>query len=275
MRKASALWWPTTIKLLCAACFNLLGEYAAGDLKALGHNPIQCQRCSTVNAAPHDLLRKVEGSTTPADPDNPPGRAEVFDSIVGNLLLREAIEIALAGHHTLTVVGRGDDNWRQVHAILGDRAVRIQRCPCGNYGRSEAQCKCTLPEIEKHRKTRAYGDAASSDLIVETHTPHPEEIWATHEPFANVLTRIKRYRLLQPFGALARFDYEKREGRFSKKDETFEALVSAKKEYDWGSDSLVRVQYVARTIATLRGATIVSPEHMNKAIMYKVALIER
>jgi predicted ATPase with chaperone activity len=273
-RRVRANWWPLNVKLSCSVCFMALGEWSLAELAGVWRSAIQCQRCGTQNILARDLSDHVEHASAPPDSDNPPGRAEAFDAIVGNPVLRRAIEIALAGYHTLTVVGRIEDSWAQVKQILGDRAVRATKCPCGHYGHAVGVCKCTLPEIEKWQSSRAFQEAQAADIIVETYSPKPEEFWADFEPWTSVLGRIRKFRLLTGFGGGASFEYRKREGRFSKLDETYSMVHAAQVRFDWGTAQLKSVQMVARTIATLDRATVVGPAHMAEAISFRLPLID-
>jgi predicted ATPase with chaperone activity len=274
MKKVRANYWPKNVALQCSVCFTALGEFTLAQLAA--YSSLQCSRCKAHNVLPSELAKLTVGVTPNADADNPPGRAEAFDSIVGHANLRRAIEVAVAGYHTMTIVGRAEDNWQYVSAILGDRAVRIQRCPCGNYQRPQAACECTLTVIEQHQSTRQYLAAQMSDIIVETYTPKTEEIWADFEPWGNVLQRIKRLRRMESFGGRASFDWTRREdgGRFIVRDETYTLLNAARERFDWGTTQLKSVQEVARTIATLDSARAVQPHHMAEAIAYRMALHE-
>lgn len=272
MRKIHANWWPTNVRLQCSACFATLGEWPLAELVAF--STFACQRCGTHNTLPREVARMTANLARNPNPDNPPGRAEAFNAIVGHVVLRRAIEVAVAGFHSLTVVGREEDNWMYVREILGERAALIQRCPCGNYQRPEAACPCTLPQIEKHQASRAYIEARMADIITETYTPRAEEMWADFEPWENVLVRIRRYRRREALGAIATFDWTRKEdgGRYIVRDETYTLLNAARLRLDWGVTQLKAAQSVARTIATLDGAAAVQPHHMAEAIAFRVAL---
>lgn len=271
--RVKANWWPTLVKLMCSVCFTSLGEFPLSEIAGLGRSPVMCPRCKSHNVVAPDLQRFAATASAPLDKDNPPGRAEAFDAIVGQPLLRRAIEICLAGFHSLAVVGRAEDSWTDVQAILGDRAMLIARCPCGNYNRAQSPCTCTLTVIEAHRDSRPYRMALASDVLVETYSPKAEELWADYEPFTSVLGRIHYYRRMEQFNGQAQFEYDKKlEGRYIVRNEAFNLLDRARLKFDWGTAQLKSVQNVARTIATLDKAQTVGAVHMAEAITYRLPL---
>lgn len=273
--RVRANWWPLTVKLGCSVCFTLIGEYTLSEIAGLGRSPVMCPRCKTHNVAAPDLQKFAAAAQAPTDRDNPPGRAEAYDSIVGQPLLRRAIEVCLAGYHSLAVVGRVEDSWQEVRAILGDRAVLVSRCPCGNYNRAQLACTCTLPQIEAHRETKVYRMALAADVIVETYSPKPEELWASHEPFSSVLARLRSFRFITQFGGGADFEFDKRlEGRYIVRNEVFNLLDRARLRFHWGTTQLKSVQNVARTIATLDRAKVVKAVHMAEATNYRLPLVD-
>jgi predicted ATPase with chaperone activity len=268
MAKLKAIWETKTVGLSCGWCLTDIETMSAGQIKHLGRANIKCRSCGGINYLPSDLLGQVQTAKAKIDPDNPPGRASAWDAIVSNQMLKRAMEIAIAGRHTLTYVGRKENGWAYVLEVLGaERAKHIQRCPCGGLYDDEMYCACSLQDIEEHRASNKYIQALASDILVEAVTPRAEEAFAIGEPYTSVLTRIKRVREAQIFGPAARMDVRTTEP-------TFAILNAARLRLSFTTETIKSTQRVAVTIAALEGHDLVKAWHMAEAISYRTALTD-
>jgi predicted ATPase with chaperone activity len=275
MKKFRAIWRPKTVLLECRCCFGEVAELTLAEVKHLGQTAIRCETCRSLNIIPSDLIQLTKGTQAKVDPDNPPGRAQAWDNLVGNPWLRRGLEVALIGYHTLTYVGRPGNGWEQVKEILGERASIMQRCPCGNLfnirsgsrpSADSAECTCTHAEIMAHRATKLFKLALGSDLIVEVLTPRVEELFAEEEPYFSVYQRIKRVRGDQVWVRASM--------NVSPSEEPFKLLNWARTRFEFDKDMLRRTQIVACTICEMRGGTVVSGADMSEAISFRTALID-
>jgi predicted ATPase with chaperone activity len=267
MARFKATWLLMLANVSCGACLVDIQAMEASEIRAMGHDSFRCPRCGGTNYLPADLLRLVEHVRPKIDPDNPPGRAAAWDTLVGNHQLRRAMEVAIAGHHTLCYVGDPGNGWANVQQIIGARAMIVQKCPCGLLYDRETPCTCTMTEIDKHRKSRVFQAALHADIIVEAVRPMPAEYFAQTEPYTSVLERIKRARWIQAWGG-AKMDTDSRNAPFA-------YLVAARDRLNFDTDQLQRVQRVAVTCAELSNRDKVRAEDMAEAITYRTALLDR
>lgn len=97
---------------------------------------------------------------------------ETLDTTPGQEVAKRAIEVALAGLHSLTCVGREWADIMAAHARrLGVEARAVKPCPCGNLGTPTAECTCTPAEVRRWRRNRLYTVPRGADLVVEVHEP--------------------------------------------------------------------------------------------------------
>jgi predicted ATPase with chaperone activity len=270
-RRTSAAWIPATVTVFCAWCFAPFRDMTLAQVHAAGRTTLRCASCGSHNVLPNDLLTHAENVPTVVDPDNPPGRAEAWERLVGNRTLKRAMEIAIAGRHTLAYVGHADYGWSEVKDIMGEWVIFAQRCLCGNYMRyNRVACSCTYDEIEAHRKTRPFAEALDSDLIAEAHASDEYEFWETTEPYAAVLARVEEFRLSQAFGGGPHAEWT--QVRHMGDTPSFKLLNEHKTKWGLTPQMVVSVQRVAHTIAGLEGSRLIEPRHMAEALMFKAPL---
>lgn len=282
-KRLRAKWLPSTVTILCAWCGAAVRDMELAQVHNTGRAAIRCRHCGGHNTLPDDLLTRAASVEPDADPDNPPGRAEAWERLAGNQPLRRAMEIAIAGHHTLVYVGLPEFGWEEVSAIMGEWATTIQHCPCGNF-RNHVHadpCVCTFSEIEGHRKTRPFQAALDSDLIVEALPPTEDDYWDNPEPYTDVLERVRSVRLSQAIGggevAQPKWRDEPRIGgvyrpRRMSDTSTFKLLNEAREKWSLNGRRLVSVQRVAHTIAGLEGSPYIEAHHVREALLFRAPL---
>lgn len=274
MNKLRATWLPATVTVFCAWCHSPQPSMELAQVRNLGRAALPCRYCKGLNTLPSDLLARAQNVRAEIDPDSPPGRAEAWEHILGNPVLKRAMEIAIAGYHTLVYVGQPEFAWDAVQDIMGPWARIMQTCPCGHFLAHDGEpCICRWDEIEAHRKTRAFQEALDSDLIVRVVAPDETD---DPEPYAPVYDRVQSVRLSQSFGGsvLPRPEWANSLGLYRHMGDapSFQILNEARKRWGFTPKRLVSVQRVAHTIAALDGDVLVRARHMAEALTFRAPL---
>lgn len=272
--KLRATWLPATVTVFCAWCHSATQEMTLAQVHSTGRAAIPCRFCRGLNVLPSGLLAQAQNVPVEIDPDNPPGRAEAWERIVGNPVLKRAMEVAIAGYHTIVYVGQPEHAWDDVQDIMGPWARIMQPCPCGHFTMHDGEpCVCSWDEIEAHRKTRAFQEALDSDLIVRVLAPDETD---DSEPYAPVYKRVQSVRMSQSFGAemLPKPEWANSANLYRRLGDapSFKILNEARKRWTFNSKRLVSVQRVAHTIATLDGNSLVGARHMAEALTFRAPL---
>lgn len=103
-----------------------------------------------------------------------PGGEVHLEDIPGQEHVKRAIEVAMAGSHTLTLVaqeGSGAEDlagWAASHGV-STRLVYI--CPCGNHLSPIRECTCSVRTITKYRSRKAYQLAMKADIVILVDRP--------------------------------------------------------------------------------------------------------
>jgi predicted ATPase with chaperone activity len=268
MKKLRAAWSITQVEITCSWCFATMMTLSLEEVKYTGQAHLRCVECNGINVLAPDLLFKAANKMPAVDPDNPPGRALAFDSIVGNLALKRALEVALVGRHTLTYVGDPAIAWNSVIAILGPRATQITRCPCGNFKDPEKLCSCSLEDIVAWRETQKYKEALSSDIYVDVLNPKSDEQFAWREPYMDVYRRVKNVHENQTFqrAKIRNPDHQKMQV-------VLDFLSRSKYYLDMTQQQVQSTGRVSQTIADMEGQEYVTIVHMAEAVGYKAILL--
>jgi predicted ATPase with chaperone activity len=271
MQKLRASWLPTTVTVFCAWCSATMQEMTLAQVRNSGKAAIRCRNCGGLNTLPSDLLTQAQKVPVDPDPDNPPGRAEAWERILGNGVLKRAMEIAIAGYHTLVYVGDPAYAWKDTQEVMGPWARVMQPCPCGHFLAHDGEpCTCTWDMIEAHRKTRAFSDALDCDLMVRVTAP--DFFDDESEPYASVYKRVQEVRMSQAFGVAMQPRPEWASYRHIGDAPSFQMLNEARKRWDFSTRRLLSVQRVAHTIALLDGDNLVRTRHMAEALSFRTPL---
>lgn len=150
-------------------------------------------------------------------------------------------------------------------------------CPCGNYGSSAAECRCTLGQIQKYMGRLSGPLLDRIDIHVEVDSVSYEDLRSEgkEESSAEVAKRVEAARHIQQrrFAGKAfcnaHMDSEDIKS-FCKLDEGGEKLLrqafSALKMSARGHNRLLKV---ARTLADMDGSEAISQRHIAEAIQYR------
>lgn len=168
---------------------------------------------------------------------------------------KRAIEIALAGNHTVMAVGREGDGKELLDTILGRQVRFIEPCPCGNNMNQFAECICTPSDIIRYRSTLRFRRALDADIRLELVTPKASLRYDS-EPFSAVYRRVKMTRENAfPDGVT--------EDAIRLYQHACTRLAFTEKQQD-------AVQRVAKTIAKMDGRKKIEGSHMAEAIQYQI-----
>jgi hypothetical protein len=187
-----------------------------------------------------------------------------FDEIYAPEHARRAVEVALAGEHSIMFIGR----WQSA----GDELVQYIKqqdeyatahfatlCPCGFWGSETHECTCSLEMVGQWQADH-FGEHNSHDIYLELYDEPVDVIMdflagrRKPEPEEKVLERIQnmsRYRDL------------------SMTEDVEVLLRAAVKHYTMPARTAKRVLRVARTIANLAHSETIRMTHMAEAIQYR------
>lgn len=178
-------------------------------------------------------------------------KVAAWEGLKGNAIVKRACEVALAGHHTLTVIGHPQNGEALLRLVMEDLLTFVRPCSCGWYGDRLFPCLCSVLAISRYRRSRRFAKALSSDVVVELVRPGPDD-YRDGEPFARVLERIEH------IGELPR------QWTASAQD----LLQRAISRLPLTLERVGQVNRVAGTIAALGGCQMVEIHHCAEAIQY-------
>lgn len=152
-------------------------------------------------------------------------------------------------------------------------------CPCGHYGSSSGECKCTQQQIHKYLSKLSGPLMDRIDLHIEVDNVNYDELTSKEtkeEKSEQIKERVNFARAKQ----LERFKNEKQYcnaqmsvrdcNKYCKLDETSELILkSAFEKLNLSARAHNRILKVARTIADLDGSQNILPEHIAEAIQYR------
>jgi len=188
-----------------------------------------------------------------------------FEDIIGQEHVKRALEVAIAGEHTIAFIGNGEaEALAQIATKHGLTAWAVQTCPCGHFGFDRAsdnpgECTCSLSQVARWQKRKAYQNALGAEIVIECPPPRDYQIdaWASGrkgEPESSVLARVKG-RGERPGATL---------------DQTCRSLLKAAvTQLDMGSQRVQAIIGVAQTIAALAHEDKIGCAHLAEAIQYR------
>jgi len=185
-----------------------------------------------------------------------------FEDIVGQEHAKRALEVAIAGNHTISFFGsEGATCLAEIATRYGLTAWAIQTCPCGNWGFSPhaKECTCSLSQVSRWRKRKAYQNALGAEIVVECPPPYPHQMekWLDGqrgEPESSMLVRIEK----QGVRPTANLD---------KTSKSLLKCAAVQLKLEFGRvKSMLRV---AQTVAALANCDRIGTVHLAEAIQYR------
>jgi len=151
-------------------------------------------------------------------------------------------------------------------------------CPCGYYGSTTNQCKCSPASIHKYLSKISGPLMDRIDLHIEVDAINYEELtqYELEEPSERIKERVNKARAIQ----LDRFKESKvySNAKMSEKDfkeyckldkACTDLLETAFKKFNLSARAYNRILKVARTIADLDGKESIERAHLMEAIQYR------
>jgi magnesium chelatase family protein len=131
-------------------------------------------------------------------------------------------------------------------------------CPCGARGDPVAECSCSPQRLARYRDRLSRALLDRFDLVVTAPRPRAAELAAEPSERSSVV----RDRVIAARELL-------RERRLARTPEADALLSRAVERLPLSGRGRARVSRVARTVAALRGAEAVLPEHVAEALSYR------
>ena len=125
-----------------------------------------------------------------------------FATLPGLIHVKRAMEIAVAGNHSITVIdcnGYDEQYTKAFHDIGGEVIHVIKPCPCGNLSHPNRTCVCSFSRIKQYRARVKYQKALQSDIVIESGYIRERDFDTKHnEVAAAVLERIRTIVKVEP-----------------------------------------------------------------------------
>ena len=184
-------------------------------------------------------------------------KAEAWKRLRDNEHVKRALEVALAGGHSVMVIGREGDGKELLDVIMGTQVRFIEPCPCGNHGQRNSPCACTASRIIRYRSTLRFRRALDAAIRVEIFPPRALTPYDA-EPFTTVMQRVTQARQLRD--KAPRLDIE---------DAATELYQAAHNRLALTEKQQDAIQRIAMTVARLDDSRTVKAQHMAEAIQYQ------
>ena len=165
-----------------------------------------------------------------------------LNKIPGNEFLKRAVEIALNGRHTITVIGNLNNGLENLETVFENRINEqnswlltfISPCPCGNFEDNLLECNCSTDTILNHLKTPEYDQATRSEIIVRLLTPMFND-----------------------------YSFDKNIDK-----QAIEFLRTAFNRFHFTVNKMNKIVSVSKTIANMDNSEIIMPWHIAEAIQF-------
>jgi magnesium chelatase family protein len=175
---------------------------------------------------------------------------------------KRALEIAVAGGHSIQFIGPWDSSARELARyarayLLESRA--ITPCPCGHYGSATRECTCSLQQVA-HWQRKHFGDRQEYDITIEVLESDPDEVTRALTDGIRSETEEAVRKRIKEMGRYTDMRLDK-----ASKHLLRAAVHGLRLSYRTGLHTL----RVARTIANLAHSERIQTPHLAEAIQYR------
>lgn len=181
---------------------------------------------------------------------------------------KRALEVALAGDHTVTVIGHPENGADDFAAIMFDALAFVKPCPCGGWNDPIRECTCSPAAIHRYRKTKDYQEAIRAEIIIIQPSPRARDLLedqSIREPLADCLVRVRGAKEFADHTCMNRDAID---------GDSTTLLERAIQRLGFTAQQVEAIKRVARTIADLERALSTTSAHVAEAIHYQTALKE-
>ena len=180
---------------------------------------------------------------------------EAWLALKGNECAKRAIEVALAGKHSMTFIGHPQNGKSLIPFILGDKIKWnwLMPCRCGNYGDAYSECLCSVARINRWRSWRMFRESLDSDIIIEIVTPRANDYAHEGEEWGHLEKRIAQKT------SVPNLDID---------EDGQDLLNLAIKDLGLKMQRVDAVKRVAKTIAELDLSRNIKCHHIAEAVQY-------
>lgn len=180
-------------------------------------------------------------------------KPEAWQQIIGNAQVKRACEVALAGRHSITIVGHPENGEDALKTVLEGLLTFARPCGCGWIGDVVHHCHCSVKGAVRYQHSKRFQQALASEIVTRITTPPASAYDNPGESFEAVERRIKAASVFP-----------------ATMDQHAKTLFAA--AVDRFGLTVLRAQNawrVAGTIAALAGATEIEAHHIAEAVQYQ------
>ena len=189
---------------------------------------------------------------------------QLWDTIVNNEHAKRAIEIAIAGNHSILFIGSSDSVASALNRVVLDLGHGWGNwrppCPCGYWRHPTIECTCDVLEVQRHRQQLR---DARSYIYVEVTPIRAESL------IAAVSGTTKRSESLQEM--CNRVDQAASYKKLLLDPRAQSLLVRAMRELSLDYESAMGIIKVSRTIANISSnpTEVIQVAYIAEAIQYR------
>lgn len=116
---------------------------------------------------------------------------DAWQRLISNEALKRAIEVALAGGHSIGVICSTSCQKDLLMEVMPSASI-CSPCKCGWLTDRHHPCSCSLRDVSKHRQTKAVSAVMDSTIIVQMVPPSERDrvMIGRLEPFSAMIDRV-------------------------------------------------------------------------------------
>ncbi len=177
-------------------------------------------------------------------------------NIKGNEMAKRAVIVAVAGGHSLHLIGPPGQGKTMLRALALELGLadtfESWPCPCGHHSDPRSACPCTVKQIERYRKKWPIADIEIEVPVVPQREMESNLVGTTVEDIQ------KQLKAMDSADSLELDEYCRN------------LLKAAVSEMGMSNEQRQTAIAIARTIACLDRSERIEPSHLSEAINYRM-----